>query len=431
MSEKKQTRFLTSMKTHLASLFGKGARFFRLLNDRISALIKSTGSVWGIIVALWAASIYLLVNFFLPGKVSAEYFLYVYQPVLWISLALLAWLGWRFGLAERPKPALTLTLTAFLLAFGQIAALAIAGLLLGFGYSPYSHELSAVLRNLFYLVTLLVGLEMLRAYLVTRFKGSQSWISFVLVSLFLSILRIAPATFGQLDTLQSSIQVIGERLLPTLAQNMLATLLAMLGGPLPSIIYLGVPQLFEWLSPILPNPGWFVTAFIGTVIPAYGMVIVYNQFIAEPEEQVEAEQEGQAKIRETGEFTSWALVALFTLVLVGFSTGLFGVDPSLIGSGSMVPNLRVGDIVVAREVPIETVRTGDVITFYQDGITIVHRVIDIQNDAGKIIFTTKGDANDSADPLVLEEFYKGKVIFTIPKIGWISIYVRNTLVKVL
>lgn len=421
------------MKTHLSSLFGKGAQFFRLLDERISALIKSTGSVWGIIVAVWAVSIYLLVNFFLPGRIDANRFLYVYQPILWVSLAFLAWLGWRFGLAERPKPALALGFTAFLLALSQIAALAIAGLLLGFGYSPYNHELNAVLRNMLYLVTLLVGLEMLRAYLITRYKGSHSWISFVLVSLFLSILRIAPATFGQLDTLQSSMQTIGERLLPTLAQNLLATLLAMLGGPLASLIYLGTLQLFEWLSPVLPNPGWFVTAFIGTVIPAYGMVIVYNQFIAESEEQeqVELEQEGQAKVRETGEFTSWALVALFTLVLVGFSTGLFGVDPSLIGSGSMVPVLRVGDIVVAREVPIETVRIGDVITFYQDGITIVHRVIDIQNDGGKIIFTTKGDANDSADPPVLEEFYKGKVIFAIPKIGWISIYVRNTLVKIL
>lgn len=425
--------YLTSIRSNLLSCFGKGAQFFRRLDVRIAIFIKPNGKVWGIIVPLWAVLIYLPVNFFLPSRVSPDSFLYVYQPILWVSLAFLAWLGWRHGLADCPKSTLALPITASLIAFCQIAVLAIAGLLLGFGYSPYNHQLNAVLCNMLYLITLLTGLEMMRAYLITRFKYSYPWVSFVLVSLFLSILRIAPATFGQLDTLQSSIQTIGERLLPTLAQNLLATLLAMLGGPPASITYLGILQLFEWLSPILPNPGWFVTAFIGTVIPAYGMVIIYNQFIAEPAEQKKLElgEQEQAKVRETGDFTSWALVAVFILVLVGFNTGLFGVHPSLIGSGSMSPNILVGDIVVAREVPIETIRVGDVITFYQEGVTIVHRVIDTQYDTGQIVFITQGDANDSADPPVLAENYRGKVVFTIPKIGWISIYVRNFLVKIL
>ncbi len=413
------------LKPQASSFFDQGLRFFRLLDNRIFAIIMSTGLLWGIIVATWAVSIYLIVNFFLPGRASADQFLYVYQPILWVSLALLAWLGWRYGLIDRPKPAFPLSFTALLIALCQIGALAIAGLLLGFGRSPYNHQVDAVLCNLLYLGTLLIGLEMTRAYLVTRFKHRQLWICFILVSLFMTFLRIAPATFGQFGSLQSSIQIIGERLLPTLAQNLLATLLAMLGGPLASMIYLGTLQLFEWLSPILPNPGWFVLAFVGTVIPAYGMVIVYNQFVAEPDELE------QAEVHQEGGLTSWAIVAVFTLVLVGFSTGLFGVHPSLIGSGSMSPNILVGDIVVAREVPVESVQVGDIITFYQDGVTIVHRVIDIQNNAGKITFITRGDANDSVDPPVLVENYRGKVVFWIPKIGWVSIFVRNTLGKIL
>ena len=425
--------YIASIKSSFISFFEKGAQLFGILNDRISAFIRSKGSLWGIIVPIWAVLIYLIVYFILPGRVSADLYMYVYQPILWSSLALLAWLGWHYGLDDRPKLTFILALTALLLAFCQIAALAISGLLLGFGYSPYNHQISAVLGNMLYLVTFLAGMEIMRAYLVTPFKQRYSWISFVLVSLFLSILRISPGSFGQFDTIQSSIQIIGERLLPTLAQSMLATLLVWLGGPLASIIYFGILQLFEWLSPILPNPGWFVTAFIGVAIPAYGMVIVYNHFVAMPEEQDkdELEEKEQAKVHETGSFTSWALVALFTLVVIGFSTGLFGVHPSLIGSGSMTPNLMVGDIVVAREVPVENIKVGDVITFQEKGVTIVHRVIEIQSDAGQIIFITQGDANASADPPVLANYFKGKVIFTIPKIGWISIFVRNTLAKII
>ena len=387
----------TSAKSRFFSSSNKGVQFLRRLDNRIFDMIMSTGSAWVIIVSIWAVSIYLMVNFFLPGRVSANDFLYIGQPILWSSLTLLAWLGWRYGLVERPNLTWPLAITAFLLALSQIAVLAITGLLLGFGYSPYDHQFGAVLRNMLYVGTLLAAFELMRAYLTSQFKQRHPWISFILVSLFISILRIAPAAFGQFDNIQSSIQLIGERLLPTLAQNMLATLLALLGGPLPSIIYLGTLQLFEWLSPILPNPGWFVIAFVGTVIPAYGMVIVYNQFVAEPDE--EREQSEVAPGRSS--LTSWAVVALFTLVHGWLQHRPVRGSSQPVGSGSMTPNLMVGDIVVAREAPIETVKVGDVITFYQEGVTIVHRVVEIQNNAGKITFITRGDANDSVDPPVL------------------------------
>lgn len=392
---------------------------------RMSAFFKAIGSWWGIIVTEWAVLIYLIVNFFLPGKVSADLFLYVYQPILWSSLAILAWLGWRFGLASRPKLGLPLAVTAFLVAFCQIAVLIIAGLFLGFGYSPYDHQPSGVLRNMLYLFTLLAAVELLRAFLAARFKQRHPLVSFILVSFFLSMLRIAPATFGQFDNIQSSIQIIGERLLPSLAQNMLATLLAWLGGPLASIAYLGILQLFEWLSPILPNLGWFVTAFIGTVLPAFGMLIVYNRFIAEPGEQELSED------RKNGSVTSWALVAVFTLVLVGFNTGLFGVHPSLIGSGSMSPSLMVGDIVITQYVPVEEIRVGDVISFREYGQSIIHRVVKIMNDADQVSLITQGDANNTPDPPVTSSSYEGKVVFIIPKIGWVSIFIRNALVGLL
>jgi len=396
-----------------------------ITRQRMTAFIKGIGITWGIIVAEWAVLIYLIVNFFLPGKVSADLFLYVYQPILWSSLAILAWLGWRFGLASRPKLGLPLAVTASLVAIFQIAVLIITGLIFGFGYSPYDHRLIGILRNLLYLVTLLAALELMRAFLVARFKQHHPLVSFILVSFFLCMLRIAPAAYGQFVNLQSSIQIIGERLLPTLAQNMLATLLALLGGPLASMAYLGILQLFEWLSPILPNLGWFTTAIIGTVLPALGMLIVYNQFIAKPGEHELSEA------RKKGSFSPWAVVAVFSLLLVGFSTGLFGVHPRLIGSGSMSPNLMVGDIVITQYVPVQDIQVGDVISFREYDQSIIHRVIKILNDADQISFITQGDANNISDPRITSSNYEGKVVFTIPKIGWVSIFIRNALVGLL
>jgi hypothetical protein len=44
------------------------------------------------------------------------------------------------------------------------------------------------------------------------------------------------------------------------------------------------------------------------------------------------------------------------------------------------------------------------------------------------VFVTKGDANDSPDSEpVLGANVAGKVIFTIPKVGWIAVGVKNWL----
>jgi signal peptidase len=56
----------------------------------------------------------------------------------------------------------------------------------------------------------------------------------------------------------------------------------------------------------------------------------------------------------------------------------------------------------------------------------MHRVIEIQETAGAKRFITKGDANDSPDvEPVIPQNVVGKVVVTIPKIGWVSIVVKR------
>lgn len=58
----------------------------------------------------------------------------------------------------------------------------------------------------------------------------------------------------------------------------------------------------------------------------------------------------------------------------------------------------------------------------------LHRVVDIQQTEGARLFITKGDANTApdSDPVFPAQI-KGKLIFSIPKIGWISIYTKTAI----
>lgn len=88
-------------------------------------------------------------------------------------------------------------------------------------------------------------------------------------------------------------------------------------------------------------------------------------------------------------------------------------------TGSMEPNLSIGELIMTDDVKIDDLKLGDVISFRSQesdmyGVIITHRVVDISKTSeGKTVLLTKGDNNLSADGgYVYETNYVGKVIWS-------------------
>jgi len=102
-------------------------------------------------------------------------------------------------------------------------------------------------------------------------------------------------------------------------------------------------------------------------------------------------------------------------------------------SESMVPTLKVGDLVLVQYVNPSVINaapvTGDIIVFrkpYNPDEFIVHRAI--AKDVNNLSFTTKGDNNYSQDPWsVPADNIIGKVVFKIPLLGFLKIYLGTPL----
>lgn len=96
-------------------------------------------------------------------------------------------------------------------------------------------------------------------------------------------------------------------------------------------------------------------------------------------------------------------------------------------SGSMLPVIKINDVVVTKKVPEEDLEIGDIITFISPddrfgGISITHRIIDrlYDEEQGIYTFKTQGDNNNVADGVpVPNANILGKVILKIPKLGYI------------
>jgi len=123
-----------------------------------------------------------------------------------------------------------------------------------------------------------------------------------------------------------------------------------------------------------------------------------------------------------------AFVIITMLLSVVFSDSV-----AIVRSGSMSPAMPVGALAVVVPIAPGDVKVGDIITFKpppdptirNPDVTVSHRVVEVQNEDG-LYFVTKGDANEEPDTFLLPAAnIQGKVIFNIPRLG----YVTNSIMR--
>lgn len=106
---------------------------------------------------------------------------------------------------------------------------------------------------------------------------------------------------------------------------------------------------------------------------------------------------GRFMLRLAVNLSMLVLVAAFTLVAVLPATGARAM---IVLSGSMEPLLAAGDAAIIRDVPVEDLQAGDVITFHPIGADkrlTTHRIIDRVDLPNGLHFQTQGDANATPD----------------------------------
>ncbi|OGG44391.1 signal peptidase I [Candidatus Kaiserbacteria bacterium RIFCSPHIGHO2_01_FULL_48_10] len=129
-----------------------------------------------------------------------------------------------------------------------------------------------------------------------------------------------------------------------------------------------------------------------------------------------------------GIFTA-ALILIGGLLAFSFLPLTGNYTVKIVQSGSMEPEIKTGALVVVK--PASDYAVGDVITFTfsaRDEIPTTHRIVAERAVSGVMQYTVKGDANEEADPKeVLEKDVIGKVIFSVPYLGFLLDFARKPL----
>ena len=99
----------------------------------------------------------------------------------------------------------------------------------------------------------------------------------------------------------------------------------------------------------------------------------------------------------------------------GLLVKIYGFSVATVSSGSMEPNLQVGDVIIMKE--FESYDVNDIVTFNSnDECLVTHRII--RKDGNN--FITKGDSNNTKDTETVSiENVEGKVICNSKILGWL------------
>lgn len=132
------------------------------------------------------------------------------------------------------------------------------------------------------------------------------------------------------------------------------------------------------------------------------------------------------------------LFALVIIAILAFSANfalnkdpdktIFGYRAYDVLSGSMEPELSVGDLVIVKAISPDEIQVGDIVTYYpttSKEVTVTHRVLRTMLQDGQVIVETKGDASPQADPTFNSTAVIGVVIFHIPMLGGIISGIRS------
>ena len=123
-------------------------------------------------------------------------------------------------------------------------------------------------------------------------------------------------------------------------------------------------------------------------------------------------------------FVFLILCMVLVMRMTGNNGGIFGIHVNVIATGSMEPEIKVGDVIISKSYKGQTLDIGDVVSYVSrsgemTGKLITHEIIDIQENADGLVITTKGIAAQLADDPISDKDIVSVMLYNSKVIGFI------------
>ena len=359
----------------------------------------------------------LVSNIVLSYRFNIVY-LYIINPLFWVLLSgfLFLTLGKNYDNKKLKNSIIQYTTIAVL---SYIIIYLLSGLFVTFGKNPYNTTLKGLIKNLWITGVAIGAREYIRYKVINNVYDRDKVKFAVLISIIYILIDFEYRRFiGQTVAALTVVKYISQVIVPSIAENLLFSYIAMNCSYLPAVMYKLITNLYYWISPILPNSPWAMTSIINSVIP-----IILFLYIRYEKNKLSPQKDRQVLINTNPGSIIPLIVAI--ILVIWFALGIFPIKPVAVATGSMEKELFTGDVVIIKKSNANDINVGDIIEYQMEGYTVIHRVVEKKQRSGEFYFVTKGDNNNAPDAAeVREDQLIGKVIFKIRYIGYPAIWLH-------
>lgn len=295
----------------------------------------------------------------------------------------------------------------------------LSGIPFGFYLSSTPFSLENLLRYVLPITAAIIATECVRSVFLAQ-RGILSAVYGYLICLLSEVLL--HATLRDVTSFTRFMDLVGMALLPAIAGGLLYQYLSSRHGMAPALVYRLILALFPYFVPITSGIPDSLVSFAGLVIPLLLYVFVKKLY----------ERKSVKAIKRLGKWfiggvASTVLVMLSFVMLIScqFRFGLL-----VIATESMTGEYNKGDGIFYESFEGQPIAEDDVLVFEKDGLTIVHRVVEIECINGENRYITKGDANDDVDVgYITDRDVVGIGKAKIPYFGYVTLWMRDLFVR--
>lgn len=292
------------------------------------------------------------------------------------------------------------------------------GIVTGFNYSPFLHNLKSILKNIIPLITIIICRELIRYMIIFKGRFNKKFVNLVTL-LFILIDIVTVINLYKFSTGLLIFSFIGEVILKSLYNNYLETIIAYNTGPIPNIVYRIILECYIYLVPIIPDLGIYLTTMVNIILPVL-LVLKLNNI------NLNYKLISKKKVNISKKYITIPIFILLA-ILISLVSGLFRYKMIAVGSNSMLPIISKGDAVIYEKVSsIDKLNEDDILVFKNEGVIYIHRIVEISKKNKDITIYTKGDNNAMNDEFTTsKEEVIGVVKQKIKYIGYPTIWLSE------
>ena len=290
------------------------------------------------------------------------------------------------------------------------------GLVTGFLTNSYSLKISGIINNVFPVTLIIICSELFRYIFIRANRDSKLYI--VLITLLLTILEInLQVRYDSFSTVEQIFKFSSIVILPCIMKNIMCSYLIYQNDYRSCLVYRIIMDTYLFYIPLQPDLGDYLSSIVNLLLP----FIIFIKGVSFNDSIKYYNVPKPKRILKIDDLPFAVVVGVLIFMILGIGpVKLIGIE-----TPSMTPKLKVGDAVVLdKTANKDKLKEKDIIAYENDeGVIVIHRIINVNSDG---TFITKGDYNNTSDPLyVKKDQVVGKVMFKIPFVAYPALVFRG------